>query len=71
MDRDVARSSLFLVNDSATYESLQKLISHKISIQQTFLETTKDTQKIFEVQGSIAELRRMQHLREEVLEAAK
>jgi len=36
-----------------------------------FLENTKDHQKVLEVQGAIAELRRFQTLRDQALEGAK
>jgi hypothetical protein len=71
MDRDLARFVLLLVNDFEHYKRLQKIVEHRIEILRNSLETTKDTDRVHEIQGAIAELRRWQHLREQVIEAAE
>jgi hypothetical protein len=47
------------------------VISDKIEEHRNNLEKTKDVARISELQGAIAELRRLQHLREEVIEGAE
>jgi len=71
MDRELARFVLLLVNDKENYDRLQKIISAKIENHRNSLETTKSPERISEIQGAIAELRRMQHLKEEVQAAAE
>jgi hypothetical protein len=71
MDKELARTILLLVNDVEKYPLLQAYIDNRIETMRSFLENTKDHQKIMEVQGAIAELRRFQTLREQALEGAK
>lgn len=71
MDRDVARFCLLLVNDFENYQRLQAIVEEKIKNHLENLEKTKDTTRIYEIQGAIAELRRWQHLKEEVQGAAQ
>ena len=71
MEKDLARSILPLVNDVDKYLILQEYIDNRIETMRNFLENTKDHDKILEVQGSIAELRRFQTLRDQALEGAK
>ena len=66
MDKELARTILLLVNDVEKYPLLQAYIDNRIETMRSFLENTKDHQKIMEVQGAIAELRRFQTLREQL-----
>jgi len=43
----------------------------KIALLHTQLECTKDHERVLEIQGSIAELRRFRTLRDEVIAGAK
>jgi hypothetical protein len=71
MNRKLARNTLLLVNDKEMYDRLQAIISSKIEDHRTNLEKTKDMVRVNEIQGAIAELRRFQHLREEVIQGAE
>jgi hypothetical protein len=71
MDRDLARFVLLLVNDFEQYKRLQQIVDHRIEMLRNSLETSKDPDRIREIQGAIAEMRRWQHLREQVIEAAQ
>lgn len=71
MDRDLARFVLLLVNDYEQYTRLQKIVAAKVQKHLENLEKTKDPNRIYEIQGAIAELRRWQHLKEEVQQAAE
>jgi hypothetical protein len=71
MDRDLARFVLLLVNDFEQYKRLQQIVDHRIELLRNSLETSKDPDRIREIQGAIAEMRRWQHLREQVIEAAQ
>jgi len=71
MNKETARKILPLVNDVERYPLLQDYIEDRIETMRNFLENTKDHQKVLEVQGAIAELRRFQTLRDQALEGAK
>lgn len=71
MEKEIARKILPLVNDVEKYPLLQDYIDNRIETMRNFLENTKDHQKVLEVQGAIAELRRFQTLRDQALEGAK
>lgn len=71
MNRKLARQSLLLVNSKDMYDSLQSVISYKIEEHRNNLEKTKDASRVLEIQGAIAELRRFQHLRNEIIEGAE
>ena len=71
MDRETARFLLLLVNDVESYERLTTLVELKIKNHLMNLETTKEPARMYEIQGAIGELRRWEHLREEIIEAAK
>lgn len=71
MDKKTAKKILPLVNDVEKYPLLQDYIDDRIETMRNFLENTKDHQKVLEVQGAIAELRRFQTLRDQALEGAK
>ncbi len=71
MEKVLAKSILPLVNDVEKYPILQSYIENRIETMRSFLENTKEHDKILEVQGAIAELRRFQTLRDQALEGAK
>lgn len=71
MEKQIAKKILPLVNDVDKYPLLQEYIDDRIETMRNFLENTKDHQKVLEVQGAIAELRRFQTLRDQALEGAK
>lgn len=71
MEKEIAKKILPLVNDVEKYPLLQDYIDNRIETMRNFLENTKDHQKVLEVQGAIAELRRFQTLRDQALEGAK
>ncbi len=71
MDTKLARKSLMLVNNVEAYNLLQDLIAGRIEELRNHLESTKVVTRINEIQGAIAELRRLQHLREEITQEAK
>lgn len=71
MDRELARYLLLLVNDKNMYDRLQRLIEHKIEVYRSLLEYAEDQERMPKIQGALAELRRWQHLREEILSAAE
>lgn len=71
MEKSVYRDMLFLVNNKEQYELLQGYAKARIGHFHVLLETTKDTDRMKEIQGAIAELRRFSTLREEVIKGSK
>jgi len=71
MEKILAKKILPLVNDVEKYPLLQDYVDNRIETMRNFLENTKEHEKILEVQGAIAELRRFQTLRDQALEGAK
>jgi len=71
MDRELARYLLLLVNDKEMHDRLQKLVESKIEKYRNSLESAKTIERVSELQGAISELRRWQHVREEVQAAAE
>ena len=71
MEKVLAKKILPLVNDVEKYPLLQDYVDNRIKTMRNFLENTKEHEKILEVQGAIAELRRFQTLRDQALEGAK
>jgi glutaredoxin-related protein len=71
MDKDTARAILPLVNDLERYDLLQSYVRARIEVLRGYLESTKELNKVLEIQGSIAELRRFQTLREQAVEGSK
>lgn len=71
MDKKLYRSLLPLVNDPELYPLLQAYVEGKIEIHRNSLETLTDEDDIKRTQGRVAELRRLQSMREEVLDKAK
>ena len=70
MDKKFYRSLLILVNDQDTMQRVHEYADARISTLRDQLETTKSHDRILEIQGSIAELRRIRTLREEVIKGA-
>mgnify|MGYP001190973630 CR=1 FL=1 len=71
MDKQFYRTLLLLVNDKATMDSVHTYAEARISMLRDQLETSKDLRRIPEIQGALAELRRIKTLRDEVIEGAK
>jgi len=71
MDQNICRAVLPLVNDIDKYPLLQQYVEYRIDALRGYLEHTKDMNKISEIQGAIAELRRFQTLKEQAVEGAK
>lgn len=71
MDKELAKAILPLVNDQNLYPVLMGYIDNRIEVMRNYLETQKDHEKVLEIQGAIAELRRFKTLREQALEGAK
>ena len=60
-----------LVNNEYSRDALVKYADHRIETLRTYLEVQKDHTKILELQGAIAELKRLQTLKDEVTENLK
>jgi len=71
MDKELAKKVLPLVNDTDLYPVLLAYADSRIETMRTYLETTKEHDKILEIQGAIAELRRFKTLREQAIEGVK
>lgn len=71
MDKDTSRALLPLVNDKETMERLQVYIDYRINKYRDLLEVQKDFDRITEMQGAMAELRRFRTLRDEVIKGAE
>ena len=71
MDKQFYRSLLPLVNDKDQHQTLKDYADRRIKTMNSLLETTKDHNRILEIQGAIAELRRFHTLRDEVIKGAE
>ena len=71
MDKQLYRTLLLLVNNKGTMDSVHAYAEARISTLRDQLETSKSQRRISEIQGSLAELRRIKTLRDEVIEGAK
>lgn len=71
MEKHIAKGLLPLVNDVDHYSLLQGFIDYRINVLRGFLETTRDHYRLTELQGAIAELRKMQMLKEDAHQGAK
>jgi hypothetical protein len=58
-------------NDKKVMSEVYSYANARIEILRDQLETSKDPQRITEIQGALAELRRIKTLRDEVIEGAK
>jgi hypothetical protein len=66
MDKLFYRRLLILVNDKNNMDLLQEYVSARIAQYHKQLEGAKEHQRVLEIQGAIAELRRFNTLRDEV-----
>jgi hypothetical protein len=71
MDKQFYRSLLPLVNDKDQHQTLRDYADRRIKTMHSLLETTKDHNRILEIQGAIAELRRFHTLRDEAIKGAE
>lgn len=71
MDKKFSRALLPLVNDPDTYSLLQEYVEYRIDICRDSLEKITDVEEIRRTQGRISELRRLQHLKDEIQSEAK
>jgi len=71
MNKEHYRELLPLVNDRDSMLKLEYYAKQRIENLRSYLETQKEPQKIYELQGAIAELRRISTLRDEVLSNSK
>ena len=71
MDKDTSRALLPLVTDKDMMERLQVYIDYRINKYRDLLEVQKDFDRITEMQGAMAELRRFKTLRDEVIKGAE
>jgi hypothetical protein len=71
MDKQFYRTLLILVNDKKVMAEIHNYANARIEILRDQLETSKSQQRISEIQGALAELRRIKTLRDEVIEGAK
>lgn len=60
-----------LVSNEYSHDALVKYADHRIETLRTYLEVQKDHTKILELQGAIAELKRLQTLKDEITENLK
>lgn len=71
MTKDQFRELLPLVNDHEAYALMKRHAELRIEVLRSYLENQKEPTKIYELQGAIAELRRIATLRDEVISNAK
>ncbi|MGY8788992.1 MAG: hypothetical protein ACKVKR_01580 [Pseudomonadales bacterium] len=71
MTKTFYRTLLLLVNNKEQMQRLQEYAAARIANYHRLLETTKDHHHILEIQGAIAELKRFETLRDEVIEGSK
>lgn len=71
MKKEEFRDLLPLVNDHDHFQRLRAYADSRIDTLRAYLETTTDPIKVYQLQGSIAELRRIATLRDEVLSNSK
>ena len=65
------RSLLPLVNDKDQLDRLKAYADTRIEQHRDLLEKQKDPNRILEIQGAIAELRRISTLRDEVIKGSE
>jgi alanine-alpha-ketoisovalerate/valine-pyruvate aminotransferase len=71
MTKDQARKLLPAVNDPQLFPLIKAYTQQRIDVLRSYLETADDPVKIHKLQGAIAELRRFDTLRDEVIEHSK
>ena len=70
MDNEFFISLLPLVNDKLQFQSVQDYANGRIDILLRQLSTERDMNNVVRIQGAIAELRRFDTLREEVIKGS-
>ena len=70
MDNEFFISLLPLVNDKLQFQSVQDYAKGRIDILLRQLSTERDMNNVVRIQGAIAELRRFDTLREEVIKGS-
>lgn len=65
------RSLLPLVNDKDQLDRIKAYADTRIELHRDLLEKQKDPNRILEIQGAIAELRRISTLRDEVIKGSE
>ena len=70
MDNEFFISLLPLVNDKLQFQSVQDYAKGRIDILLRQLSTERDMNNVVRIQGAIAELRRLDTLREEVIKGS-
>lgn len=71
MDKATCRGLLPLVNDREQMGRLENYAAARIEAYRDLLEKQKDPQRILEIQGAVAELRRISTLRDEVIKGSE
>jgi hypothetical protein len=71
MEKELYRRLLMFVNTEAHYEALVEYSVVRIAILLQQLSTEKNIDRIREIQGAVAEIKRIATLRDEVLTGAK
>lgn len=71
IDKKFYRRLLIAVNDPQLFPLMQEYADERIEVLRNQLETTKEVDRMREIQGSIHELRRFKTLREEVIKGAE
>jgi hypothetical protein len=71
MDKKFYRHILPFVNDPTAYPIFQEYIAARIEQYRDSLEKMSSHDEVIKTQGRISELRRLQHLKEEVQQEAK
>ena len=66
MDEKQAREIVLLVNDPEMYPLLVRYAEQRLEILRGYLENEKNLQKVSELQGAIAEIKRIFTLKDEV-----
>jgi len=71
MDQKFFRSLLLLVNNKDIFRLLQEYGEERTQTLLNQMSLEKDMDKVKRIQGSVAELRRIKTLREEVIKGAE
>ena len=81
MNKEFFINLLPLVNDQHQFQALQEYADGRVALKDyakarigyyhSLLETIKDHQRVLEIQGAIAELKRIDTLRDEVTKGAE
>ena len=71
IDKKFYRRLLIAVNDPTFMPLMLEYVDERIEVLRSQLETSKDLDRVREIQGSIHELRRFKTLRDEVIKGAE